>query len=256
MKKVTAFIGNHQKHSTYKAVCEFERNLKAYGNIEFEIVFLKDYQLEYCRGCKVCFDKGEEYCPLHDDRDILMEKMIQSDGVIFATPNYAFHVSAPMKNLLDRLAFTFHRPRFFGKTFTAIVNQGIFGGNAIVKYLSSMGGNFGFRVSKGCVLTTLEPRSEAAQNKITREIKKASARFYKDLMRAAPPVPSFFRLMTFRMSRTSIQLMLDDKSKDYRYYKENGWFESGYYYPVSLGLVKKMAGRIFDGMGKRMVKRS
>lgn len=115
MKKVTAFIGNHQKHSTYKAVCEFERNLKAYGNIEFEIVFLKDYQLEYCRGCKVCFDKGEEYCPLHDDRDILMEKMIQSDGVIFATPNYAFHVSAPIKNLLDRLAFTFHRPRFSGR---------------------------------------------------------------------------------------------------------------------------------------------
>lgn len=144
MKKVTAFIGNHQKHSTYKAVCEFERNLKAYGNIEFEIVFLKDYQLEYCRGCKVCFDKGEEYCPLHDDRDILMEKMIQSDGVIFATPNYAFHVSAPIKNLLDRLAFTFHRPRFFGKTFTAIVNQGIFGGNAIVKYLSSMGGTSDF----------------------------------------------------------------------------------------------------------------
>lgn len=58
MKKVTAFIGNHQKHSTYKAVCEFERNLKAYGNIEFEIVFLKDYQLEYCRGVRCVLKKG------------------------------------------------------------------------------------------------------------------------------------------------------------------------------------------------------
>ncbi|WP_248548237.1 flavodoxin family protein [Paenibacillus odorifer] len=256
MKKVTAFIGNQQKHATFEAVCEFGNNLKAYGDIEFEYVFLKDYRLEYCRGCKICFNKGEEYCPLKDDRDVLMEKMIHSDGIIFATPNYAFHVSAPIKNLLDRLAFVFHRPRFFGKTFTAIVNQGIFGGSKIVKYLSNMGENFGFQVTKGCVLTTLEPRTEVAQKKMTREIKKASERFYKDLMSPKTPVPSFLRLMLFRMSRTSIKTMLDDHSKDYRYYKEQGWFESGYYYPVSLGPIKRTAGLIFDFIGKRMAKNS
>lgn len=252
MKKVTAFIGNQQKHATFEAVCKFGDFLKTYGDIEFEYIFLKDYRLEYCRGCKVCFDKGEEYCSLKDDRDVLIEKMIHSDGVIFATPNYAFHVSAPMKNLLDRLAYMFHRPRFFGKTFTAIVNQGIYGGNAIVKYLSSMGENLGFQVTKGCVLRTLEPRSEAAQQKITRQLKKASARFYKQLMRPKLPVPTLFRLMMFRMSRTSIKTMLDDKSRDYRYYNEQGWFESNYYYPVSLGPLKKTAGRVFDFLGKRM----
>lgn len=39
MKKVTAFIGNQQKHATFEAVCEFGNNLKAYGDIEFEYVF-------------------------------------------------------------------------------------------------------------------------------------------------------------------------------------------------------------------------
>lgn len=255
MKKVTAFIGNYQKHATYEAVLEFGNHLKSYGEIDFEYIFLKDYRLDYCRGCKLCFDKGEEYCPLKDDRDLLIEKMNNSDGVIFATPNYAFHVSAPMKNMLDRLAFVFHRPRFFGKTFTAIVNQGIFGGNAIMKYLNNMGENFGFRVTKGCVLRTLEPRSEAAQKRITREINKASARFYKELMRPTPAAPSFFRLMMFRMSRTSIKLMLNDEYRDYRYYKERGWFESDYYDHVTLGSIKKTAGRVFDLMGKRMAKR-
>jgi multimeric flavodoxin WrbA len=254
MKKVTAFIGNYQKHATYEAICEFEKNLKAYGEIDFEYVFLKDYRLEYCRGCKLCFNKGEEYCPLKDDRDVLMEKMSSSDGVIFATPNYAFQISAPMKNLLDRLAFVFHRPRFFGKTFTAVINQGIYGGNSIVKYLSSMGENFGFQVSKGCVLTTLEPRTEAAQKKITREIKLASARFYKKLMRPTAPAPSFFRLMMFRLSRTSIKSMLNDEYLDYRYYREKGWFESGYYYLVPIGIIKRTVGRGFDLLGKLMVK--
>ncbi|MHB9142375.1 MAG: flavodoxin family protein [Paludibacter sp.] len=252
MKKVTVFIGSPRKQATYQAVQEFEKNVKSYAEIDFEYVFLKDYHLEYCTGCKSCFIKGEEHCPSKDDRDLLLEKIQNSDGVIFATPNYSFQISALMKNFLDRLAFIFHRPRFFGKTFTAIVTQGIFGGASIVKYLESVGENLGFHVAKGCCLTTLEPISELQQKKISQEIKKASIRFYKELTRQTPPTPSFFRLMLFRMSRSSIMAMLDEKYFDYRYFKEKGWFKSDYYYDVSLGFIKKLTGCFFEFLGKRM----
>lgn len=255
MTKITAFIGTQQKQATYRAVREMEQQLKTYADIEFEYVFLKDYELKHCRGCKLCFNKGEQYCPLKDDRDLLLEKLNEADGVILATPNYAFHVSASMKNLLDRLAYMFHRPQFFGKAFTSVVTQGIYGGNAIVKYLDNMGVNFGFQVSKGCVLQTLEPATAAAKAKNSREIEQCSKRFYKQLMRSAPKTPSLFRLMMFRMSRTHIKSMLNDKYRDYPYYREQGWFESDYYYPVRLGVVKRMAGRMFDGMAARRVKR-
>ena len=252
MKKVTVFIGSPQKHATYQAVQEFENNIKSYAEIDFEYVFLKDYHLEYCRGCKLCFKKGEEYCPSKDDRDLLLEKIHSSDGVIFATPNYSFQVTALMKNFLDRLAFIFHRPRFFGKAFTAIVTQGIFGGGSIVKYLENVGEGLGFHVAKGCCLKTLEPSTELQQKKISQEIKKASIRFYRELMRQTPPTPSFFRLMAFRMSSTNIMTILNEKYCDYRYYKEKGWFESDYYYDVSLGFIKKLTGRFFEFLGKRM----
>ena len=254
MKKVTVFIGSPRKQATYRAVQEFEKNVKSFAEIDFEYVFFKDYHLEYCRGCKLCFEKGEEFCPSKDDRDLLIEKIYKSDGVIFATPNYSFQVSAPMKNFLDRLAFVFHRPRFFGKTFTTIVTQGIFGGGAIVKYLENMGENLGFHVAKGCCLRTLEPSTELQQKKNSQEIKKASIRFYRELMRQTMPTPTFFRLMLFRMSRISIMTILDEKYRDYLYYKENGWFESDYYYDVSLGFIKKLTGRFFEFLGKRMVK--
>ncbi len=39
-----------------------------------------------------------------------------------------------------------------------------------------------------------------------------------------------------------INQMLDDRSIDYRYYAEKGWFESDYFYPTRLGPLKK-AGR-------------
>ncbi len=254
MKKVTAFIGSPRKQATYQAVQEFEKNLKSYGEIDFEYVFLKDYHLEYCSGCCLCFEKGEEYCPLKDDRDVLLEKLHGSDGVIFATPSYSFQVTAPMKNLLDRMAFILHRPLYMGKTFTSIVTYGIFGGASIVKYLETNGENFGFHAARGCSLMTLGPMTERQQRKISQEIKKASMRFYKELMRQTSPTPSFFRLMIFRLSRTTMKLLRDDKSRDYRYYKEKGWFESDYYDDVHLGFIKKPAGRFCDFLAQLMAK--
>jgi hypothetical protein len=58
-------------------------------------------------------------------RNVLLEKLEQSDGVIFSTPSYAFRVSGRIKNFLDRITYKFHRPRFFGRTFTAIITQGV-----------------------------------------------------------------------------------------------------------------------------------
>ena len=107
-----------RKKSTYHAVRQFLDNLQSLGDVKYEIVALSDYRLGLCGGCKVCFSKGEEFCPQKDDRDVLIEKMTSSDGVVFATPNYSFQVSALMKMFLDRLGFVFHRPRFFGKRFT------------------------------------------------------------------------------------------------------------------------------------------
>lgn len=246
-------MGSARKKGTYQAIQEFEKNLKKYGEIDFEYVFLSEYHLEFCQGCTLCFDKGEEFCPLKDDRDVLLEKIEQSDGVIFATPNYAFQVSARMKNFLDRFTYIFHRPRFFGKTFTVIVTQGFLGGNDIRKYLESTGANLGFDVVKGSCVRTLQPMTELRQNKLKQEIKKSSERFYKGLFRSTPSVPSFSRLMLFRISRTILQY-IDVRYFDYYYYKDKGWFESDYYHETTLGPIKKFTGHLFDFLGRQIVK--
>lgn len=252
MKKVTAFIGSQSKKATYTAVQEFEKNLKQYDEIEFEYVFLNNYHLEFCRGCKQCFNKGEEYCPLKDDRDTLLEKIDHSDGIIFATPNYAYQVSARLKNFFDRTAFFHHRPKYFGKTCTAIVVQGYRGGGDILKYLSSVSESMGFQVSKGCCTATLDPMTKLQQERLTQNIKKASATFYKELLHPNPS-PSFSKLMLFRFARTYVKT-IDQKYRDYHYYKEKGWFESDYYYTTSLGLIKRLAGNLFDLLGQRVSK--
>lgn len=255
MKKVTAFLGTYSKKHTWSAAQRFTELLQSLGDVDCEIVPLGDYELETCRGCKLCFEKGEEFCPLKDDRDALIEKMALSDGVVFASPNYAFHVSACMKIFLDRLAFFLHRPFFFGKAFTSIVAQGVYGGRQITRYLDFFAEGLGFNTVRGSCLTALEPITERERRKNDEALAAQGDRFYKRLLQPGFPSPSLFRLMAFRFARTSMRLELDETNRDYAYYKDKGWFESAYYYPTRLGFLKNVSGYLLDNAATRMARR-
>lgn len=244
--KVTAFVGSARKKHTYRTTEKFLQKLQSLGDIEYEMVSLSDYDLKICKGCMLCLNKGEELCPLKDDRDKLIEKMNNSDGIIFSSPNYSFNVSGFMKIFLDRLGFIFHRPRFFGKACTSIVVQGFYRGNKIIDYFNFLGKGLGFNVVNGSCLNSLEPMTEKDEKKTDRIIDKQSKKFYSTLIKKELPIPNLFQLMIFRMSRTSIKLLLDNNWRDYSYYKYNGWFEANYYYPVHLNPIKKLTGNFFD----------
>ena len=249
--KVTAFVGTATKKHTYYAVERFLKNLQSMGDVDCEIVRLSECDIQICQGCKLCLDRGEELCRFRDDRDMLIEKLERSDGVVFASPNYSFNVSGIMKVFLDRLAFLFHRPRFFGKTFTGIVVEGIYGGKEIVKYFDFIGNGFGFNVVSGACVRSLEPMSEKDKKNFDAVIDRLSKKFYLQLVKKEFPVPSLFKVMIFRWARSSMKKMLNEDFRDYRYYRDKGWFESDYYYPVNLNPFKKLAGRFFDWMGSR-----
>jgi hypothetical protein len=166
--------------------------------------------------------------------------------VIFSSPNYSFQVSAWMKIFLDRLGFMFHRPRFFGIAFTNLVNQGIYGGQKIVKYLDFVGFGLGFNVVKGCCILTIVPVSEETKKINDKIIDKQSQLFYSQLIKNKYPSPSLIKLFLFRMARSSMKIMLNENNRDYAFYKDNGWFESDFYYPVKISQPKRLAGKLFD----------
>jgi len=255
LKKVTAFVGTASKKHTLYAVRQFLSGIESQGDVESEVVVLSDYRLEACRGCKVCFAKGEEFCPLKDNRDVLIEKMMMSDGVVFATPNYSFQVSGIMKTFLDRLGFMFHRPRFFGKAFTSIVVQGFYGGSKIMSYLDFVGNGLGFNTVKGSCMAALDPMTEKEQRKMDGIIAAHGRRFHKRMSQASYPSPSLMKLLIFRMGRTNVRLLAEKTSPDYAYYRDKGWLESDYNYPVRLNVVKKAAGGVFDFAFSKMAKR-
>ena len=247
MKKVTAFVGSARKKNTYKATVQFMSNLQALGEVESEIVVLSNYNLGICRGCQLCVNKGETFCPLKDDRDVLFDKIATSDGVIFATPNYCWNLSGMMKVFLDRFGFAIHRPRYFGKAFTSIVTQAMGQGDRIVDYLDYTAFTLGFNTLKGLIITGFDPKTEKQLQRMDQGLSRHSQMFYNLLVKPTYPVPTWFQLLGFRMSRTIVR-QGQKETVDHQYYADNGWFESGYYYPTRLGPLKRAVGNLADRM--------
>ncbi len=263
MKSVIAFVGSGRKHGvTYRATRQFLDNLQSFGDVQSELVFLSEHHIGLCRGCKACFIRGEEFCPLHDDdRDALIEKMTAFDAVVLASPVYSFQVSAHMKAFLDRLGFAFHRPRFHGKAYTSIVVEGLMGGKAVVRYLDFVGTALGFNVVKGSCITSRknpdtasDPMLDAERRKMDEILARHSRQFHEQLARPPFPKPKIIQLFGFRMARTSIRLEQADDRPDHAYYRDHGWFDSDYYYPTNLGPLMRVAGVAFDRVAARSSK--
>lgn len=67
-----------------------------------ERVSLRDYDIRYCTGCKMCNLTGA--CKIEDDLPALAELIADSDGVIFGVPSYFRKADRALQALLDRLA--------------------------------------------------------------------------------------------------------------------------------------------------------
>ena len=94
--------------------------------------------------------------------------------------------------------------------------------------------------------------SEREQRKIDSIVAEHGRRFHQGLSQPQYPVPTLFKLCGFRAARTSMGVMLDDTSRDFTYYRDKGWFESDYFYPTRLGVLKKATGSLVDSITARM----
>lgn len=102
--KITVFNGSHkgERGNTNVMVQEFLAGAEE-AQAEVENVFLVQKEIKYCRGCYVCWIKTPGKCVLKDDMADLLEKLVHSDIVVFASPLYVDNVSGVMKMFMDRI---------------------------------------------------------------------------------------------------------------------------------------------------------
>lgn len=78
---------------------EFARGASDAGH-QVEVVSLHNKTINFCIGCLACQKNGK--CVFNDDADKIVQKMLNADVVVFATPVYFYEMTGQMKTLLDR----------------------------------------------------------------------------------------------------------------------------------------------------------
>ena len=232
--KIVAIIGSPRRGDSYCVIQVFESKLKAIEKaVKFDYIFLRDLKIDFCRGCMQCFKEGEEFCPEKEKTLKIRDKMLESDGVIFASPVYAHNVTALYKNFIDHFSYMFHRPRFFDKYAVVLATTGGAGLEIVLKYLESAK-FWGFNVvgKIGVIGWKFKYLSDYRKDK-EQEIEKIAEKLVRAIKGKPPHKPDAEQIGFFREMK---KLMKSNYSKyfpaDYKYWKEMGWFNMEYFVNV------------------------
>ena len=236
-----------RKGNSYRITQQVENRLKSYANsestgkvdLEFDYLFLKDANLELCKGCFACIPHGEDKCPLQDSRADIEKRILASDGIILVSPVNSINVSWLMKNFIDTFSYTLHRPIFINQKLMLIVTTGSVRQKETLKMLSyTMGGSD--LVSKLAVITPPFKYRPKYEESITRDVDKASRKFYKSLKANKPLPPTFLNVMWFQVFKATSEKHKNHFPADYDFYKDKEYF----FYETKVNPLKTFAAKL------------
>jgi multimeric flavodoxin WrbA len=249
--KITILMGSPRKKDSYNICKEIEANIiEKDSGAEFDYIFLKDYNIADCKGCSLCFQKSEEMCPCKgDDLYKLKQKLLEADAIIVASPVYAYHVPSPLKKVIDRLSYLFHRQEMIAKPTMIVVTTDGGGSKEVYQYLKMTLSGWGLDIVGNIQIISpmyFETRlsagawgfDESYYKKMKDKILKLSNNLYQQIKTSDKKIPSFYDIFMFNCLRSKTYT----SKADYNYWNEKGWIDSNYFYDVKLGVFKKIFG--------------
>ncbi len=98
-KKVLILSGSPRKNGNSDILCdEFMKGAVEVGN-EVEKIRVAEKNIGYCRACYACKNGP---CAIKDDMTEVLQKMIDADVIVLASPVYFYSIDAQLKALIDR----------------------------------------------------------------------------------------------------------------------------------------------------------
>ncbi|MFH2137277.1 MAG: flavodoxin family protein [Candidatus Omnitrophota bacterium] len=187
------------------------------SSVKTEVIHLCDYDIEFCRHCEACHKKIMQ-CPIKDDVNMILEKILEAEGIIFASPNYINQITASMKALWDRAAHFIHCSRFLGKYVAAIVSSGSGQDQVVLDYIRYYSNTCGALYSGGVssrVPLRKEKMEEALRlgKKLILDIQEK-----KEFPEQAKAIEAFKEHF-----KHVIQIRKDDWAEEYQYWLNKGW---------------------------------
>ncbi|MHA1992273.1 MAG: NAD(P)H-dependent oxidoreductase [Candidatus Hodarchaeales archaeon] len=252
--KILAIIGSNRKKNTYNLVKKFENQIKSHTQVDFEYLYLKDFNLPFCRGCHTCLQKSEEKCPAYEVTNSLIKKTDTADGLIFASPVYLQHVPAIMKNFFDHFAYLEHRPRYFNKPVIILATSAGSGLRQVTSYLKKFTRAWGFNVLGVVGVKMIAYESNRYQKKIEKRIDLLSKKLINEIKLKTRRSPSISEITDFRIRRLITKASRNTSPIDYEYWERKNWLNDNYYTNVKIGPFKSILGLTTEIVAKFVLK--
>lgn len=100
-KKILILSGSPRKEGNSDLLCdEFMRGAIESGN-EVEKIRVAEKKIGFCRACYYC-RQSNGICAIKDDMADVLQKMIDADVIVLASPVYFYSIDAQLKALIDR----------------------------------------------------------------------------------------------------------------------------------------------------------
>ena len=100
-KKVLILSGSPRKGGNSDLLCdEFMRGALEAGN-QVEKIRVAEKKIGYCSACYFCRQSGG-ICAKKDDMAEVLQKMIDADVIVLASPVYFYSIDAQLKTVIDR----------------------------------------------------------------------------------------------------------------------------------------------------------
>ena len=104
--KVVAFNGSARKGGNTAGMIKVVFEELEKEGIETELVEFGKDPIRGCDACRRCFKEKNQKCAVEDDIvNECLEKMLEADGIILASPTYFADVTTELKALIDRAGF-------------------------------------------------------------------------------------------------------------------------------------------------------
>ena len=223
--KIVIIHGQSHKGSSY----HIGRMLvdKITGEKEIKEVILPRDLNHFCIGCYNCIEDDKK-CPFYTVKKRIMDEVEEAELLIFTTPTYCMHPSAPMKAFID-LTFTYwmpHRPRksMFTKKAVVISTAAGMGSKSAVKDIKNTLFYWGVPWIKTYGISVQAMKWELVSHKIKAKIEKDIVRLANKLDKVKSPRSGIKTKLLFNMMSKMQKSGLGASPVEKQYWQENGWF--------------------------------
>ena len=100
-KKVLILSGSPRKGGNSDTLCDRFMQGAVEAGHDVEKIRVAEKKIGFCSGCYYC-QKSGGVCAKKDDMPEILQKMIDADVIVFASPVYFYSIDAQLKALIDR----------------------------------------------------------------------------------------------------------------------------------------------------------